>query len=100
MLEGEGFSQPAKKNYFQEQVHFLSSFRSSTALFHEIPWSLHMYENWWDKRITIRGEQLTKMDIKLSSLFIPNNNDEGLLMLKAKNLVSPGDSSVFNNDSI
>ena len=40
------------------------------------------------------------MDIKLSRLFIPNNNDEGLLMSKAKNLVSPGDSSVFNNNSI
>ena len=40
------------------------------------------------------------MHIKLWSLFIPNNNDEGRLMLKAKNLVSPGDSSVFNNDSI
>ena len=35
------------------------------------------------------------MDIKLSSLFIPNNNDEGLLMLKAKNLVSPGDSPIL-----
>ena len=40
------------------------------------------------------------MDIKLWSLFIPYNNDEGRLMSKAKNLVSPGDSSVFNNDSI
>ena len=95
MLEGEGFSQPAKKYYYHKQAYDLSSSGSSNASFHDIPWSLHMYENWRDKRITIRGEQLTKMDIKLSSLFIPNTNDEGLLMLKAKNLVSPGDSSVL-----
>ena len=63
MLEGEGFSHLAKKNYFQEQVHFLSSSGFSTALFYDIPWPLHMNENWRDKRITIRGEQLTKMDI-------------------------------------